>query len=36
MTSSKHMTWLFDRDLCNGLVRRAWMSAVMVSVLASS
>jgi len=34
MTSSKHMTCLVDRDVCNGSVRQK--SFVMASVLASS
>jgi len=33
MTSSKRMTFSLHNDVCNDLVQ--WMSAVMVSVLAS-
>jgi len=33
LTSSKHMTFSLDNDVCNGLVQ--WTSVVMVSVLAS-
>jgi len=32
MTSSKHMTFSLDNDICNGLVQRT--SVAMVSVLA--
>jgi len=27
MTSSEHMTWLVDRDICNGLVQHSWINA---------